>query len=62
MSDHYLVEVKVRMKSFQKKEREEVTEVSLFYSFHCLSFSFLKDIDSRKGTLCPFCVPIHKKK
>ena len=25
-------------------------------------FSFLKDTDSRKGTICPFCVPIHEKK
>ena len=25
-------------------------------------FLFLRDADSRKGTLCPFCVPIHKKK
>ena len=33
-----------------------------FYSFHCLSFPFLRDADWRKGTLCPFCVPIHKKK
>ena len=33
-----------------------------FYSFHCLSFSFLSDADLRKGTLCPFCVPIHKNK
>ena len=24
-------------------------------------FLFLRDADSRKGTLCPFCVPIHKK-
>ena len=34
----------------------------LFYSFHCLSFPFPRDADSRKGTLYPFCVPIHKKK
>ena len=25
-------------------------------------FHLLRDADSRKGTLCPFCVPIHKKK
>ena len=25
MSDHYLLEAKVRMKGFQKREREEVT-------------------------------------
>ena len=31
----------------------------LFYSFHCLSFPFPRDADSRKGALCPFCVPIH---
>ena len=36
--------------------------INLFYSFHCFLFLFLKDADSRKGTLCPFCVPIHKKK
>ena len=36
--------------------------INLFYSLHCLSFHFLRDADSRKGTLCPFCVPIHKKK
>ena len=29
--------------------------INLFYSF-----PFLRDADSRKGTLCPFCVPIHK--
>ena len=33
--------------------------INLFYSFYCLSFPFLRDADSRKGTLCPFCVPIH---
>ena len=32
--------------------------INLFYSFDCLSFPFLRDADSRKGTLCPFCVPI----
>ena len=32
--------------------------IFLFYSFHYL-FLFLSDADSRKGTLCPFCVPIH---
>ena len=36
--------------------------INLFYSFHCLSLPFLRDADSRKGTLCPFCDPIHKKK
>ena len=36
--------------------------IFLFYSFHCLSFPFPRDADSRKGSLCPFCVPIHKKK
>ena len=25
-------------------------------------FLFSRDADSRKGILCPFCVPIHKKK
>ena len=25
-------------------------------------FFFLRDADSRKSTLCLFCVPIHKKK
>ena len=25
-------------------------------------FLFLRNTDSRKGTICPFCVPIHKKK
>ena len=35
--------------------------INLFYPFHCL-FLFLRDADSRKGTLCPFCVLIHKKK
>ena len=24
-------------------------------------FIFLRDADSRKGALCPFCVPIHKE-
>ena len=32
-----------------------------FFYFYCLSH-FLMDADLRKGTLCPFCVPIHKKK
>ena len=27
-----------------------------------LLFLFLRDVDLRKGTLFPFCVPIHKKK
>ena len=36
--------------------------IVLFYSFHCLSFPFPRDADLRKGALCPFCVPIHKKK
>ena len=27
-----------------------------------IAFLFLRDADSRKGTLCPFYVPIHKKK
>ena len=36
--------------------------INLFYSFHCLSFPFPRDADSRKGALCPFCVSIHKKK
>ena len=31
----------------------------LFIAFLCL---FLRDTDSRKGTLHPFCVPIHLKK
>ena len=31
----------------------------LFIAFHSL---FLRDRDSRKGTFCPFCVPIHLKK
>ena len=30
--------------------------------FYYTSFPFSRDADSRKGTLCPFCVPIHKKK
>ena len=25
-------------------------------------FLFLRDADSIKGVMCPFCVPIHKKK
>ena len=33
---------------------------NLFIAFLFL-FLFLRDTDSRKGTLCPFCVPIHKK-
>ena len=36
--------------------------INLIYSFHCLFFHFLRDADYRKGTLCPFCVPIHKRK
>ena len=31
--------------------------INLFYPFHCLSFPFLRDADSRE-----FCVTIHKKK
>ena len=30
--------------------------------FITLLFLFSRDADSRKGTFCPFCVPIHKKK
>ena len=33
-----------------------------FILFIAFLFLFLRDSDSRKGTLCPFCVPIHKKK
>ena len=33
-----------------------------FYSFHCLSFLFPKGCRLEKGHLCPFCIPIHKKK
>ena len=41
---------------------------SAFLVYNCfilyitLLFLFSRDADSRKGTLCPFCVPIHKKK
>ena len=34
--------------------------IKLFY-LHFFSF-FSRDADSIKGTFCPFCVPIHKKK
>ena len=31
--------------------------------FYYTSFPFFsRDADLRKGTLCPFCIPIHKKK
>ena len=30
--------------------------------FYYTSFLFSRDADLRKGTLCPFCIPIHKKK
>ena len=30
--------------------------------FYYTSFPFSRDADSRKGTFCPFCLPIHKKK
>ena len=33
-----------------------------FILFIAFLFLFLSDADWRKGTLCPFCVPIHKKK
>ena len=33
-----------------------------FILFTVFLFLFLRDTDSRKGTLCPFCVPIHRKK
>ena len=33
-----------------------------FILFIAFLFLFLRDADSRKGALCPFCVPIHKKK
>ena len=38
--------------------------INLFYSFHSLSFPFLRDADSRKGTLCSALsvAPIHKEK
>ena len=44
------------------------TSVFFFFFFFLnhltLTFSsfFLRDTDLRKGTMCPFCVPIHKKK
>ena len=33
-----------------------------FILYIILLFLFSRDADLRKGTLCPFCVPIHKKK
>ena len=33
-----------------------------FILFIAFLFLFLRDADSKKGTLCPFCVPTHKKK
>ena len=33
-----------------------------FILYITVLFLFSRDADSRKGTLCPFCVPIHKKK
>ena len=39
--------------------------INLFYSFHYIPFPFLNGCrlrNSRKGTLCPFSVPIHLKK
>ena len=35
--------------------------INLLFSLAFL-FRFLRDADLRKGTLCPFCVPFHKKK
>ena len=34
----------------------------LYNCFITLLFLFSRDADLRKGTLCPFCIPIHKKK
>ena len=34
---------------------------NLFYSFHYLSFPFLRDADSRKGTSCSSVLPFIKK-
>ena len=39
--------------------------LTLFYwfiLFITILFLFSRDADLRKGTFCPFCVPIHKKK
>ena len=36
--------------------------IKLFYSFHYISFPFLKGCRLEKGHIVPFCVPIHKKK
>ena len=33
-----------------------------FILFIAFLFHFLRDANSTKGTLCPFCVPIHKEK
>ena len=33
-----------------------------FILFIAFLFFFLRDADSRKATLCPSCVPIHRKK
>ena len=36
--------------------------INLFILFIAFLFLYLRDADSRKDTLCPFCVPIHEKK
>ena len=36
--------------------------IKLFYSFYYTSFPLFKGCRLEKGSLCPFCVPIHKKK
>ena len=42
-----------------------IVDLSLFFFIRIVVtflFIFLRDTDSRKGTMCPLCVPIHKKK
>ena len=52
--------------------RDQMAGFFFYYSFQIFYNCFIlyitllslfsRDADSRKGTLCPFCVPIHKKK
>ena len=42
--------------------RERKLKLNESNCFITLLFLFSRDADLRKGTLCPFCIPIHKKK
>ena len=70
-TEEVMTDIKNWMVKKRLKLNDDKTECMLFgtentlknYEVSCFTlFHFLRDTDWRKGTLCPFCVPIHNKK